>query len=643
MLKRKRNSKLSKRITWRVIGIMVFFNVLIIGAILVFVFLLSLINSDMRGQHVTDGISGKMENMLKAVSVAAKNNVAELEDNIDSPEKVFDTLDRMLQLNNSYVGCFAAFEPDYFKSQGRWFEAYAYHTDSIHTKRQQIGSPQHDYFEKVWYKKASDLEKDEIGYLTDPYYDDSVISGLYLSYVMPIHDREGRKVGVYGIDLNLNWIIQEIESEEGKIRKMEFPYLDYAMDFRKKEIEEYLHILIVDSNGNRIAGSDSIDTDMLKGEQEIAYKGSEIKDLKSTPYYINSKLLGRTGWTLVVLQHYNMVFMWGMVIAAVILFFMVLGSIVIFFFTSRSIRTAIKPLRFLSASTQEVAKGNFDAPLPSFTCQDEVAQLRDSFDTMQQSLKKYVEELKESTASRAAIESELNVAHEIQMSMLPKTFPPYPDRSDIEIYGSLTPAKAVGGDLYDFFIRDEKLFFCIGDVSGKGVPASLVMAVTRTLFRNVAAHTAEPSHIMMTMNTAISEGNDKCMFVTLFVGVLDLTTGCLRCSNAGHEPPYIQGTLHFCDPNFPIGLVPNKEFSEQEIIMEPGSTIFLYTDGLTEAENVDRKLFGRQRITDAISAFNGSPQELIEMMTSTVHQYIGNTEQSDDLTMLAIRYIQQRN
>jgi sigma-B regulation protein RsbU (phosphoserine phosphatase) len=254
-----------------------------------------------------------------------------------------------------------------------------------------------------------------------------------------------------------------------------------------------------------------------------------------------------------------------------------------------------------------------------------------------------VEELKESTASRAAIESELNVAHEIQMSMLPKTFPPYPDRSDIEIYGSLTPAKAVGGDLYDFFIRDEKLFFCIGDVSGKGVPASLVMAVTRTLFRNVAAHTAEPSHIMMTMNTAISEGNDKCMFVTLFVGVLDLATGCLRCSNAGHEPPYIQGTLHFCDPNFPIGLVPNKEFSEQEIIMEPGSTIFLYTDGLTEAENVDRKLFGRQRITDAISAFNGSPQELIEMMTSTVHQYIGNTEQSDDLTMLAIRYIQQRN
>ena len=637
MQKKKIKSKLSRRITWRVMGIMMFFNVLIIGAILAFVFIFSLVNSDMRGQHVTDGIRGKMENMLKAVSVAAMNNVGELEDNIDSPEKVFDTLEHMLQRNKKYVGCFAAFEPDYFKSEGRWFEPYVYYTDSVHTKRQQVGSSQHDYFKRVWYEKALGLEKGEIGYLTDPYFDDSVINDLYLSYVIPIHDRQGRQVGVYGIDLNLNWLIQEIKSEERKIRKMEFSFLEYAVD------EDFFHILIVDSDGNKIAGSDSIDTDMLKGEQEDAFSGSEIKDLKGTPYYISSKLLVHTDWTLVVLQHNNMVFFWGMVIAAVILFFMILGSIVIFFFTSRSIRSAIKPLRYLSASTQEVAKGNFDAPLPSFQRQDEVAQLRDSFGTMQQSLKKYVEELKESTASKAAIESELNVAHEIQMSMLPKTFPAFPDRNDIEIYGSLTPAKAVGGDLYDFFIRDEKLFFCIGDVSGKGVPASLVMAVTRTLFRNAAAHTENPSYIMKTMNAAISEGNDRNMFVTLFICVLDLATGHLHCCNAGHEPPYIQGALHRFIPNFPLGLLPDKEFSEQEVVMEPGTTIFLYTDGLTEAENADHKLFGKQRVADAISTFEGSPQELIEMMTAAVHQYIGDTEQSDDLTMLAIRYTKQQN
>ena len=123
------------------------------------------------------------------------------------------------------------------------------------------------------------------------------------------------------------------------------------------------------------------------------------------------------------------------------------------------------------------------------------------------------------------------------------------------------PAKAVGGDLYDFFIRDEKLFFCIGDVSGKGVPASLVMAVSRTLFRNISAHTAEPNHIVETMNKNICEGNDNCMFVTLFVGVLDLQTGHLRYCNAGHDAPYVQGKLLSCDPNMPIGVMPTYQYS----------------------------------------------------------------------------------
>ena len=309
-----------------------------------------------------------------------------------------------------------------------------------------------------------------------------------------------------------------------------------------------------------------------------------------------------------------------------------------FFFTSRSIRNAIKPLHFLSNSAQEVAQGNFDALLPTFEHQDEIAQLRDSFATMQQSLKRYVAELKESTAAKASIESELNVAHSIQLSMLPKMFPPFPNRDDIELFGMQKPAKAVGGDLYDFFIRDEKLFFCIGDVSGKGVPASLVMAVSRTLFRNISAHTDKPSHIVETMNLNICEDNDNCMFVTLFVGVLDLSTGQLRYCNAGHDAPYVQATQLPCDSNLPVGVTPDLKYSEQETMIATDMTIFLYTDGLTEAENGDHELFGVQRITEVFTTFKGSPQELIETMTTAVHQFVGETEQSDDLTLLAIKY-----
>jgi sigma-B regulation protein RsbU (phosphoserine phosphatase) len=252
-----------------------------------------------------------------------------------------------------------------------------------------------------------------------------------------------------------------------------------------------------------------------------------------------------------------------------------------------------------------------------------------------------VEELKDTATSKATIESELNIAHHIQMAMLPKTFPAFPHRDEIEIYGMLTPAKSVGGDLFDFFLRDDELFFCIGDVSGKGVPASLVMAVTRTLFRNVAASIESPHQIVEAMNVALCDGNDSNMFVTLFVGALHLRTGHLLYCNAGHDAPYLQDKLLPCDPNLPVGIMPDWTFSEQEADIAPGSTVFLYTDGLTEAENARPEQFGRQRVIDIISSsIEGaySPQELIESMTAAVRQFVGETEQSDDLTMLAIKY-----
>jgi sigma-B regulation protein RsbU (phosphoserine phosphatase) len=635
-----KKSKLSRRITWRVIGIISFFNVLIIGAILTFVFQISLGTSSTRGDYVTDGIVGNLETMLHVAKTVTFNNRAEIEGNLDSPEHVFNALEKIMQVNKRLAGCFVAFEPNYFDGEGRWFEAYAYYADSTHIERRQIGSEHHDYFNGAWYQQALSLDRYDDGYLSDLYYDNTVDSGMFCSYVVPVFDPQGRKVGVYGVDLNMEWLDNAVEETMGSVKK------EFLSDVERSNYSPdkvYFSIQILDSKGNRIAGSDSIDINILNGEQEKVNPQLEMMDLKGTPYYINSKQLGHTGWKLVVLQHRELVFWWGALFAAVILFFMGIGCLAIFFFTSRSIRRATKPLGFLSESTQEVAKGNFDAPLPTFKHNDEVAQMRDSFGTMQQSLKQYVEKLKASTAAKASMESELNVAHSIQMSMIPKTFPAFPNRKDIELYASLTPAKAVGGDLYDFFIRDEKLFFCIGDVSGKGVPASLVMAVSRTLFRNIAAHTDKPSHIVETMNANICEGNDNCMFVTLFVGVLDLPTGHLRYCNAGHEAPYIVNELLPCDSNIPVGLTQGYKYSEQETDIATGATIFLYTDGLTEAKNSHRENFGKQRTNDVIAAFSGSPQQLIDTMTAAVHQFVGDTVQSDDLTMLAFKYSKLHN
>ncbi len=292
-----------------------------------------------------------------------------------------------------------------------------------------------------------------------------------------------------------------------------------------------------------------------------------------------------------------------------------------------------------------MAKGNFQTPLPVINTHDEIHRLRDSFGNMQRSLVEYTEELRATTAQKASMESELKIAHDIQMSMLPKTFPPYPERHDIDIYGSLKPAKGVGGDLFDFFIRDEKLFFCVGDVSGKGVPASLFMAVTRSLFRNISAHVVKPSTIVTTLNNAMTEGNDTNMFVTIFVGVLDLQTGLLRYCNGGHDAPLLigrgVGELP-CDANLPIGVMPDFTFSSQEVSIDPQTTIFLFTDGLNEAEDSRHAQFGDLRIWNVakrlLSENRHQPQLLIEEMTETVQRFVGDAEQSDDLTMLAIQY-----
>jgi sigma-B regulation protein RsbU (phosphoserine phosphatase) len=295
-----------------------------------------------------------------------------------------------------------------------------------------------------------------------------------------------------------------------------------------------------------------------------------------------------------------------------------------------------------------VAKGNFSAPLPVIKHHDEICQLRDSFESMQHSLTHYVDELKSTTASKAAIENELKVAHDIQMSMLPKTFPPYPERDDIDIYGFLKPAKDVGGDLFDFYIHNEKLFFCIGDVSGKGVPASLVMAVTRSLFRNISAHTAEPEQIAYTLNEALADGNETAMFVTAFIGVLDLETGLMRYCNAGHNNPLIIGKevcMLDCDANLPLGVMDGVTFEKQEMVVEPQTTIFLYTDGLNEAEDIRHDQFEIERVMDLATSLvkegQDQPTTIIQKMTEAVHVFVGEAEQSDDLTMLAIKYLKE--
>ena len=255
--------------------------------------------------------------------------------------------------------------------------------------------------------------------------------------------------------------------------------------------------------------------------------------------------------------------------------------------------------------------------------------------------------LLESTAKNQRMENELYVAGAIQTAMLPKVFPPFQDLRNVNVYGTVKPAKEVGGDLYDFYVRHDKLFFCIGDVSGKGVPASLVMAMTRSLFRSITSHDEDAASVMTKMNKAFVEQNTQNMFLTLFIGILDCQTGKLDYCNAGHNAPVLVESQKSkverlnVVPNLPLGVEGEWEFQAQQVQMAYNDLLFLYTDGLTEAERSTHEQFGEERMMKGLAMSDYrlmGPRKLVEKMQAEVETFVDGAEQSDDLTMMAIRY-----
>ncbi|MBQ7253995.1 MAG: SpoIIE family protein phosphatase [Bacteroidales bacterium] len=250
--------------------------------------------------------------------------------------------------------------------------------------------------------------------------------------------------------------------------------------------------------------------------------------------------------------------------------------------------------------------------------------------------------LQDANMAQARISSELSIASNIQTSMLPKSFPP-------GVFGTLEPAREVGGDIIDSFERDGKLFFCIGDVSGKGVPSAMVMSVIHGLFRMIADHSESPSFILDALNKEGCRANDSNMFVTFFLGIIDLATGQMLYCNAGHDKPMIIT----CDvaplnvkPNLPLGIFPDTVYEDQTCNLAPGTDIFLYTDGLTEARNIRREQFGKKRVMEVLERCRQndlSQNQLVETMRREVNAFVDGAPQSDDLAMIAIRYSRRMN
>jgi len=606
-----------------------------------------------------------INSVLVGVEVAVENVIPEMMDNLDDPDQYYELVRKMLERNTPIVGSAIAFEPNYYPQKGEHFSPYAYRTVDGTIDTKQLGSSEYEYHYMDWYQIPKLLKKN---YWSEPYYDTGGGEQMMTTYSHPLYDKEDNMIAILTADVSLNWLTELVKESDialnNKLQVARRDTTNLTMDSDFLATHAYSFIIgrgasyITHPMSERILNNtyfnysmetnDSIDAqigydmvDGLSGMREIYRDGVK--------FLICYAPIERTGWSMATVIPASIIYSSSQLLNYSILLIMLVGLIMLFFICNSVVMRITRPLARFADSADEVAKGNLNATLPDIKSKDEMARLKESFSLMQTSLQQQMEELRQSTASKAAIESELKVASDIQMSMLPKFFPPYPDRDDIDIFGQLTPAKAVGGDLFDFFIRDEKLFFCIGDVSGKGVPAALVMAVTRAQFRTVSAHESQPERIINRLNETMSEGNDSYMFVTLFVGVLDLPTGRLRYCNAGHDAPMLIGTdisMLPCDSNLPVGVMSDWKYTSQERLIDPFTTIFLYTDGLTEAENINHDQFKEERIrqvaSETQSADNNNPTQLVENMTNAVREFVNGAEQSDDLTLLAIQYTKQQ-
>lgn len=522
------------------------------------------------------------------------------------------------------------------------FASYFYRS-SLGLRFVDLSNEAYNLHQKDWYLQA---KTGQPGW-TEPYIDIGGGDALMTTYLAPLQSEQG--LTLVTIDL----AISTIQSMLAKI----------------EDGKQGMSIYAITPGGHIISGND--EALMLRQLFEIErHKNripkwyhqllTEIKQRKSGSFsdycprmkencWISYAPLGNTQWTLLV--SYSQANLTSQLITysqdrlLLMIFGITLLAVVIWAITRRQ----IMPLRELDNATLAFAEGKLDYKLPKAPYHDEIGSLTQRFGQMQISLKEHIEKLKYETQQRERINSELNTASQIQQSLLPLDNAIKDSENGLELSAYLKPARAVGGDLYYYYIQDNhRLRFVIGDVSDKGVAAAIFMARVVTAIKAIAEHTQDPAEILSNLNHQLVEDNEACMFVTLLSGTFNLKTGDLQLASAGHPMPLLidpdQCVSQIEQLNGPaIGLY-EYEYESVKTTLRPNTYLFAYTDGLDEAANDKMELYGDERILNTLSkAAPSSANELINTVISSVSQFVGSAEAADDLTLLTIHWSGHRD
>lgn len=578
-----------------------------------------------------------VEKVLAEVEGATESMVWVVKDNLDDPEFMYRVCENTVKYNPHIMGVAVAFEPDYYPSKGKWYAPYVSVQPDGEIVSYQCGTEDYDYFKEDWYSLPRSRKS---AIWVDPYYDeDNLEHGLdqYLTtYSVPLKDEDGEFFGVLQSDVTLQDITDKLSSLEGYEHSYSI-LLGRSGSFISHPDSAVVNLATIFEYSDHVRnkGIADLGVQMISGESGF----TTIVNQKHKSFVAYGPL--SNGWSMAIVCPYADVYS-SIKKTNVILFLVILLELLLMFWLVRRIvfRTT-KPIMQFVYSALTIGKGNFKARIPEVKTHDELRKLHDSLEYMLMSFNDYIEHLKASTASNERYESELNIASNIQKQMLPYSFH---KTEKFDIYGKLTPAKEVGGDLYDFLVRDNYLYIAIGDVSGKGVPAALYMAITRFAFNFISNLGFSVDDVMVKINDAFCKGNSMMMFVTMFIAVINLDTYEMEFCNAGHNPIVVKdpdGSVRYlhAKSNLAIGLVDDFAYVKESLQLSKGSRLLLYTDGVTEAEDIDKNQYGEDRLLEFIRNISGtdSSQDVIDNLFTSVKEFTGENAQNDDITALTVK------
>ncbi len=584
----------------------------------------------------------KIEGILQSVEQVPQTIVSFLEDGNYNEGELNRILRKIVGNNQRILGVGVSFEPDMYEKGRHFFAPYCFKGNE-EIKCKYLGSEKYDYFKEDWYEGA---KKANAPVWSKPYWDWGGSKRQLATYSFPFYKIVGGKrifQGVAQVDLSFEWLQQFISSVKfgktgyGFLISRDGKILTHPED--KTLVGQDLFNMAREYENQRLRDATK---EMEEGKAGyVSYKrfiDSSKNMLIYTPLSAGDWFLGvdfpREELVSDLHDYDEMIVV--MAIGGIALLFIVT------YFAANSLTGS---LRNLDEKTQEIVRGNLDFEPPEIRSGDEVGRLAESFAAMRDSLKSHIKQLTETTAVKEKMLSELRIARSIQMSLVPRLIPKFIDDDRFDVAAILEPAREVGGDFYDFFFcAPDKLYVVIGDVSDKGVPAALLMAVTKTLIKALAKGGSDIVDIFKRLNKEIYFNNDTGAFVTVFCGVLDLSSGLFTFSNAGHHPPVLienSGEVHSLETFYGTapGAVEKAVYKKEIYQMKPGDLLFLYTDGVIEAFNDRREMFTEERLLKLLQENKlASARMLVNSVMDGLSLFVHKKERDDDITILDLRY-----